>query len=221
MSYDPFDADNRSDSPQGDTPKKHLQKFSRPTRSDMTSDPLTCHKSPEFASTDTFLLSRSKNFQGADRPLECSHCTKPPLISYKILEQDNLQKLQMCQECPVLQQKLVSQSADQMQEVSRLYCASCLTSLEELMCGYPVGCSRCYDIFQDFIEETLFRSQGTRALHCGIGPKQRHPINPSAQLYQLSEDLKKTLKREEYEEAAKIRDRINALIKKQFKDRFK
>ena len=86
--------------------------------------------------------------------------------------------------------------------------------------GANVGCSTCYEVFSDLIsqelalEERLPATQkGKRptAQHTGRQPGQVAEVNPALKLLALHQALNETLAREDYEQAAWLRDQIKAL----------
>lgn len=76
------------------------------------------------------------------------------------------------------------------------------------------GCSDCYIYFADRLEPLLKRVHGT-SKHTGKVPHRTGgTIKLRKELNQLKEDLQRLIIREEFEEAAKVRDRIRDLEKK-------
>ena len=160
-----------------------------------------------------------------ERPLECSECRKQIDVYYTEIERGQLHEMCMCNDCPELQKKLrgVSLSAITGEDVSKtgLACGDCGTTLEEIRVGHPMGCSNCYEVFADTIvyelysvgklPERLDLEKRSASLHIGRVPGESLHVNPSLKLIALNEALDETLKREDYEQAAMIRDQINAL----------
>jgi protein arginine kinase activator len=76
-----------------------------------------------------------------------------------------------------------------------------------------IGCAECYSIFSEEIH-FLLEKMGLRTVHRGKLPKRlsaykRFFIDAA----KLKEGLEEALKREDYEKAARIRDRIRELEK--------
>lgn len=168
-----------------------------------------------------------------DRPVECGPCKKPICIIYKEIVKDQINCLEMCEKCPVLQQKLYGTSPFEAstqkvtEQETGLFCQRCHTSLETVKTGNPLGCSECYEVFCDVIFSELGLSQqipsrlkkealGKKSfsLHIGKSPKQPLNIPSSSRLTTLNEALNEALKKENYEQAAWIRDQIKALIQR-------
>ncbi len=90
--------------------------------------------------------------------------------------------------------------------------------------GGPLGCSKCYAVFGDSLVSELVESEaippslkkkmGTKkpqAIHIGTSPDCEQNITLPTQLSSLNEALNEALKRENYEQAALLRDQIKAL----------
>jgi protein arginine kinase activator len=169
----------------------------------------------------------------ADRPVECTgHCKRPIKIIYKEIVGDAITVTEMCSECPVFEQKLHGQirafAPEGLAEgESGLCCGSCHTSLESVLTGNPLGCSECYLVFSDVLLSELIsedavplhikKSAGTKKsqpLHIGKSPNNSLTLPASNRLTALNEALNEALKKENYEQAAWLRDQIKALTEK-------
>lgn len=163
-----------------------------------------------------------------DRPVECSHCKKPTTVIYKEIVDKSMICTEMCSDCPVLQRRLHGQTPPPVEGVSEketgLFCGNCRTSLESIKMGNPVGCSECYSVFSDLIISELiaadkiparikkeFPAMKNQALHLGKSPNKPLTIPSSSRLTTLNEALNEALKKENYEQAAWIRDQIKGL----------
>lgn len=162
-----------------------------------------------------------------DRPLECSECKKPISIRYTEIVGDSITRTSMCADCPEYQRRLNGVSAksrigDEAEETSMgLACGNCGITLEALRVGTPLGCSVCYEVFDDVLLGELLSSQKippristikkSIPVHIGRAPGEIQEMNPALRLLALNEALNETLKREDYEQAAWLRDQIKAL----------
>ncbi len=90
--------------------------------------------------------------------------------------------------------------------------------------GEPLGCSECYAVFGDFLIGQLIEAKAIpstfsqklaakrlQAIHIGKSPDKPYDITLSSRLSSLNEALNEALKRENYEQAAWLRDQIKAL----------
>ena len=90
-------------------------------------------------------------------------------------------------------------------------CPSCGMSLTELSRTSKLGCSNCYEFFDSFLEPVMKKIHGN-SRHVGKLPqtadekfKKQHLISS------LKEDLKAAVVREDFEQAALLRDKIKEL----------
>lgn len=166
----------------------------------------------------------SKNFP--DRPLECTECKKPIMVRYTEVIGSSITHTSMCSECPELRRRLYGTSPreyieNQAQPGAGLECGNCQTALEEVKRGHRLGCSECYVVFEDVLLAELqashslppriFPTKKNLPVHIGRIPGEVPAINLSSRLLALDEALKETLNREDYEQAAWLRDQIKAL----------
>lgn len=176
------------------------------------------------------LERRDKHFP--DRPLECGECKKPIAVLYTEIVGDSIIHTSMCADCPELQKRLHGTApkeliANQTGTHAGLECGTCGTNLEEVKRGHRLGCAECYAVFENilFIELQATKMIPSRLkkgpLHVGRAPGEKGGMSPSSRLLALNEALSETLKREDYEQAASLRDQIKDLtekIKKKTKD---
>jgi protein arginine kinase activator len=167
-----------------------------------------------------------------ERPVECSHCKKPIKVIYKEIVDNSILCTEMCADCPVLQQKLHGQMAGLQpregltEAEAGLCCGHCRTTLESIKMGNPLGCSECYAIFSDILISELIAAdklpsrikkdiltKKTQPLHLGKSPNKSLTLPSSSRLMSLNEALNEALKKENYEQAAWLRDQIKALSK--------
>jgi protein arginine kinase activator len=164
----------------------------------------------------------------SEKPLECSACIRPIAVTYTEVVGDTLTYTSMCQECPVLQRQLygtqgMETAASPLSSATGVVCGHCGTTLESIRTGNPLGCSECYEVFGDILLQDMLRlkkiptrlttpTKKSMPLHHGRSPGEAVEMNPSLRLLALNEALKETLSREDYEQAAWLRDQIKALM---------
>lgn len=85
-------------------------------------------------------------------------------------------------------------------------CPDCGMTVEQFREGGRLGCARCYEAFEPMIASIVKRVQAGGA-HRGLAP-QRLGSQAVQDLSSLREALKRAVKEERYEEAARLRDRI-------------
>lgn len=161
-----------------------------------------------------------------ERPLECSECKKPIAVHYTEVVGEIITHTSMCNDCPELQRRLHGVPAKSEDEAAfepgtGLACGNCGTTLEALRVGASLGCSDCYQVFEDVVLPEMLASEKLSPrlvmakksvpVHIGRAPGEAQELNPSLRLLALNEALNETLKREDYEQAAWLRDQIKAL----------
>jgi protein arginine kinase activator len=171
-----------------------------------------------------------------ERPLECGECKKPIAVLYTEIVGNTITRTVMCNDCPVLKRRLFGELhplpyVTIPEGGTGLACGSCGTTLDAIRMGSPLGCSQCYEIFEEVVLAELQQAQKlpshinilkkSSPVHIGKAPGERQEINPSARLLALNEALSETLKREDYEQAAWLRDQIKALTEEQQEEKDK
>lgn len=167
----------------------------------------------------------------SERPVECSGCQKPIKYCYKVIEGNAISTSEMCADCPILTSKLRQgpQSESEEMQSQVLCCHKCHTTIEAIQRNSPLGCSECYLVFEGLIIEELLKQEAIaprlRAsievnrsipLHLGGSPtKAPQEITLSKRLQELNSALNEALNKEQYEEAAYLRDQIKELMKKE------
>lgn len=161
-----------------------------------------------------------------DRPLECSECKKPIAVRYTEIIGNSITRISMCADCPELHRRLHgapmnNHAGTQGEGSTGLACGNCGTTLNALRVGTPLGCSVCYEVFDDILLTEMLASEKIPAritptkksipIHIGRAPGEIQEMNPSLRLLALNEALNETLKKEDYEQAAWLRDQIKAL----------
>lgn len=164
-----------------------------------------------------------------ERPDECGQCKKPAKVLYKEIVGNRITVTEMCADCPVLYKKLHGDTPELPKESKEalgagLYCGHCHTSLEAVKMGNPMGCSECYTVFGDLLVQELIAENKIPAqmqqvkrnqpLHIGKTPDKQANIPASSRLTALNEALNDALQRENYEEAAWLRDQIKEIMGK-------
>ncbi|HRI88274.1 MAG TPA: UvrB/UvrC motif-containing protein [Candidatus Hydrogenedentes bacterium] len=163
----------------------------------------------------------------------CQKCHKSlATIRYAEVVSGNVSELQLCADCMsklqdeavsgfelagVTTAKTKSRPASAPGDVAAegkmptRVCRTCGADLMEGIKQSRVGCSACYDAIGDALDSVL------RAFHVGQRHRGKVPhVNDErrlmgAELHSLRALLRSTLKSENYEEAAKLRDRIRTL----------
>ena len=97
-------------------------------------------------------------------------------------------------------------------------CPECGSTYHEIASGGKVGCAQCYEAFAEELSRTIQSIHGTTS-HTGAVPaRQRAKQERSEWIKNLKKDLQDAIRREDYEEAAKLRDEIRRLEQNEEKE---
>lgn len=95
-------------------------------------------------------------------------------------------------------------------------CTYCGSSLNDIINSGRVGCANCYDKFEDKLSPSIEKLHG-RTKHVGKSvtyteePETEEAPAQKSELEKLKEELKLAVQEQRFEDAAVIRDKINAL----------
>lgn len=98
------------------------------------------------------------------------------------------------------------------QQVKELQCPKCEMTFSEFKQIGKFGCALCYETFNHRLDPIFRRVHAGNTKHSGKIPKrQGGDLHKKKQAEELKVKLKTLVENEEFEEAAKIRDKIKAL----------
>ncbi|MFH1452697.1 MAG: UvrB/UvrC motif-containing protein, partial [Armatimonadota bacterium] len=102
-------------------------------------------------------------------------------------------------------------------QYTRDKCPVCGYSFTDFINTGLLGCSNCYSIFSSELKDIIRKVHGSTE-HTGKILKRRHGgLKTNRSVEDLKKQLAEAVKKEEYEKAARIRDKINAQKKKETK----
>ncbi|MBN2119950.1 MAG: UvrB/UvrC motif-containing protein [Candidatus Omnitrophica bacterium] len=165
----------------------------------------------------------------------CDVCTKNPatvhlteIIAGKIIE------VHLCEECAKKKSEefqkqfnitnflseLVNVDPAGKTGLPALHCSNCGLTYQEFKKKGRLGCPQCYEDFKSQLQPLLRRMQGS-SRHRGKTPKIKikKEIPFDERMKELKAYLERAIKLEEYEEAARIRDEIRELERKNKKSK--
>jgi protein arginine kinase activator len=97
----------------------------------------------------------------------------------------------------------------------KLTCPQCGTTFKQFKDEYLLGCPHDYEVFGEPLKAIIEKNQGGATSHCGKVPSRGHAgARKQAELMGLRNRLEKAVKEEDYESAAKLRDRIKQMEEK-------
>lgn len=161
--------------------------------------------------------------------MKCENCNKEEAtVHYTEIEGTEKREIHLCEECYRQKAAPVQQVADlgellksllhgaikEQGAAAKAMCPTCGISLAEFRGSGRFGCPNDYKVFQDALIPLLEKIQhgvrhvGTVPSHAGI------ELQKENELIRLRRELERAVQREEYEEAASIRDRIRELAGK-------
>ncbi|MCU0715537.1 MAG: UvrB/UvrC motif-containing protein [Pirellula sp.] len=162
--------------------------------------------------------------------MKCQHCEKPATFHItELTEPDGPKVLHLCEEharvflsgegsspasalSGILAKQLkMDKEAEEIATSDKKTCPVCGITFAEFRKGGRLGCAYDYVVFEEELEPLLINIHGALG-HTGKIPTNRKG-SPERQreLAQLREEMKKAIKKEEYENASKLRDQIAAI----------
>jgi len=164
----------------------------------------------------------------------CQNCGKNPATVH-LINVINGQKSEMnlCDSCigdteDSISQSLVFEMADLIDDFysnndyptkvhENVQCDVCNMSYQEFLGNGKFGCPNCYEQFAEYLSPVLTRLHGA-TFHDGKVPKRLAKISSDVfnhdKILKLKEVLEQNIKSENYEEAARIRDKIRSVESK-------
>lgn len=157
-------------------------------------------------------------------PLHCAVCQAPATVHLTQIAHGKVHKVHLCEGCaakggaleaPVFQlAELLGlpkpDSVEITEHASGMACPECGTTDAEFKKTARFGCAHCYDLFADTVTALLPRIQPGRT-HGGKHPAGARIHAARAELARRKDDLKRAVKAENYEAAARTRDAVKAL----------
>lgn len=155
--------------------------------------------------------------------MKCDKCDKEATVHLTQVINGEMQKLHLCAECAqslgvspspafsVSDILLGSAVPEKPAEPKSLVCDECDTSLQNLQKQGRLGCPRCYGVFRPNVLE-LLESMHSATQHVGSVPARfQAETGSEQQQIALREALADAVAREDYEQAARLRDQLVAL----------
>ena len=148
--------------------------------------------------------------------MDCQKCArKPATVFMTTVVGGDLKKVDLCEDCArssgvshsteFVAADWIIQEALQVVIPSTTTCPACGYSLETLQKTGRLGCGVCYEKFSVPLEAALMESQKD-LVHRG-----KRPARKRATREELEKEMQGHVARENYEEAARLRDRISRM----------
>jgi len=112
-----------------------------------------------------------------------------------------------------------SQLAKQRSEFAKVSCPACGISYSDFLSSGRLGCGNDYNVFDKALTPFLEKVQGS-SRHTGKVPSRvGEDVVKTNELVRLRQELRQAVEKEQYERAAQVRDRIQALERKGYADK--
>ena len=158
-----------------------------------------------------------------NRPKKCTHCTEATSLHVSKVVDGKLHKLSLCAACPQAAKlkegvgfdlieggSAVVAAALPREAESGISCPSCGLTPADFKEHGRLGCSACYEVFQEKLEP-LFVKLHEGSVHLGKAPRARRREVSPEKIDALKRRLQELVSREEYELAATVRDQLRLL----------
>lgn len=158
------------------------------------------------------------------KPEQCSNCGKPATIHLTQIIDSQIHKVDLCEDCPhkksvtdseafSLADFLLKPQMESLREHAR--CEHCGFTPADFKKSGRFGCPYCYESFKGMLRPML------SGMHKGLVHSGKSPDNvlrrraERDELSTVRESLDRAIRDENYEEAAKLRDRLRQLEDRQ------
>lgn len=161
--------------------------------------------------------------------MKCQNCEAEATIFYKEVIDGQLREMQLCESCAaekgfhlVVEQNKLNIASQFIWMAENLYpesaakvgavqCPSCGMRYSHFARTGRLGCAGCYSAFEVQLRQILRRVHGSTR-HKGKAPRTSDGRGERRRdLVRLREELNRAVEREEFEEAARLRDAIRVL----------
>lgn len=153
---------------------------------------------------------------------KCERCSSPATVHItEILGEGKFEEHHVCEPCypkylqesqgkPAGSKALTTDSGNELDDAlfGQQACPDCGIKFVDFRNSHRLGCARDYQVFHAELMPLLENIHG-ETRHCGKTPRNYPKTKQAeAELLQLRQRLKRAVDREDYEEAAKLRDQI-------------
>jgi len=155
--------------------------------------------------------------------MKCNRCSKPAILHItEITGEEQFEELHLCEDCwqkyemqakglPKAAESATGLEAEEIARLSHRECPVCGIKFLEFRNSGRLGCPHDYEEFREELAPLLENIHG-EVRHCGKAPRrQPRARHLQAELAQLRKQLHQAVNKENYEEAAKLRDKIKQL----------
>ncbi len=170
----------------------------------------------------------------------CDICAKnPATVHLTEIVDEQMNELHLCEECARTKSAAMESQfglsdllagmadfgkpSDREKEIISAKCPSCGLTYADFKKIGRLGCAECYNVFRKYLAPLLKRIHGSNQ-HIGKAPAQTEAISTARvskkkiDLQELKNQLLEAIKKEAFEEAARLRDAIKVIESKKAKE---
>lgn len=157
---------------------------------------------------------------------KCDFCDKTAVVHETRQKNGVMHEIHLCEEHAkeaglsvpgqvpineVLTQFVITKSSPR-PRLSRSACPTCGMTFAKFRQIGVVGCPDCYDAFEKHLAPMIERAQNGGTSHCGKCPRRGGAsLDRQLRIQRMIKDLEDAVAAEQYERAAELRDRLQAL----------
>lgn len=158
----------------------------------------------------------------------CQHCQqRDAIMRLSITENEETREVYLCELCakknqevsfvfhpaivPEFLQALFGFNPTSIEQISEKTCPKCKISFSQITQAGKLGCSKCYETFENQLEPLLRRVHGGGQNVGKIPARRGVAIKNRMELRTLKEKLQTLIQKEAFEEAAVVRDQIRQI----------
>lgn len=165
--------------------------------------------------------------------MQCEKCNKHrATVHLTEIEDGKRSEIHLCEAC-AQQAGVVAKAQPQLSELlsallasqkngsqtptaaDKLTCPHCGTTFKQFRDEYLLGCPYDYEAFGEPLRAIIEKNQAGAKKHCGKVPARGHAgAKKQAEMMNLRNRLERAVREEDYETAAKLRDRLKQLEQK-------
>lgn len=159
--------------------------------------------------------------------MKCDHCESPAVVHELLIRHGKTTEVHLCAEhalaaglavpavqpvAEVLLHIAKSKQGDAARTRALASCTGCGVSFTEFRKTGTLGCPACYDSFQPMLGQVIERAQAGGTAHVGRAPKAAAEVElRRVRREKLMRELETAVSAEQYERAARLRDRLHGL----------
>lgn len=160
-------------------------------------------------------------------PTKCDHCDRPAVVHEVTVKNGVKAEVHLCEEhaqeagvampshqpvSKLLTQFVISHTGKSRSSRGRKACPNCGMTFSRFRQGGTLGCPDCYEAFETQLTPLIERAQNGATHHKGKTPRRAGvSVDRQLEARQLVKELDQAVAAEQYERAAKLRDRLRSL----------